>query len=485
MKIKYWLMIVFFIVMLLPVITLYFLYVSLTNYDEKQDFIEYMNVSNRLSEMESIVKDVTYYKIQTREKYNEIDKFTSDSVKISLYRSDGTVLYSSMEEPSSFRFYQSNTDKLYKNLNEIQKNHRTYSLKKPVFQDGTIIGLFEITIGREEWLKGVNDRTKILAFSMILFFVLLYTVVVFLLNYKLNKPLTYLQIQMTKFANGQEVTRKMKIANDEIGELFSYFHRMKTTIEKTQQELTKQQKEKEFIVASLSHDLKTPLTVIQAYTEALRDESRLTDKERLEYRSIVFDKLDYMKQMLDDLTIYTTLQSSEEKLEFVVVEGQEFFDMLLSGFEEPCAKKNIALHLQQDVKSNYDVNVKQMTRIIDNLMSNGIRHTESGHSIWLAAISKEFPLPNWIYSPFLNELEKWRQGGTVILIQNHGQAIPDSQLNQVFQPFKQVEGARGLGGSSGLGLSISKMLIEKHQGKIQLWSKAGYGTLVACWIKER
>ena len=103
-----------------------------------------------------------------------------------------------------------------------------------------------------------------------------------------------------------------------------------------------------------------------------------------------------------------------------MVEGQEFFDMLLSGFEEPCAKKNIALHLQQDVKSNYDVNVKQMTRIIDNLMSNGIRHTKSGHSIWLAAISKEFPLPNWIYSPFLNELEKWRQDGTVILIQNQG-----------------------------------------------------------------
>ena len=314
MKIKYWLMIVFFIVMLLPVIALYFLYVSLTNYDEKQDFIEYMNVSNRLSEMEEIVKDVAYYKIQTREKYNAIDKFTSDSVKISLYRSDGIVLYSSMEEPSSFRFYHSNTDKLYKNLNEIQKNHRTYSLKKPVFQDGTIIGLFEITIGRDAWLKGVNDRTKILASSMIIFFVLLYTVVVFLLNHKLNKPLTYLQTQMTAFANGQEVKRKMKIANDEIGELFSYFHRMKTTIEKTQQELTKQQKEKEFIVASLSHDLKTPLTVIQAYTEALRDESQLTDKERLEYRSIVFDKLDYMKQMLDDLTIYTTLQSSARKI---------------------------------------------------------------------------------------------------------------------------------------------------------------------------
>ncbi|WP_338785919.1 HAMP domain-containing sensor histidine kinase [Metabacillus sp. FJAT-53654] len=486
MKIKYWLIISFLLVMLLPVIALYFLYVSISSYDEKHDLLEYMNVSNRLIEMQPILEDGLLYKIQPNENYDKIGKFANENVKITLYRPDGIILYSSIEDPSINRLYQrSNVETLYKNLNEIQKKHRSYSLKKAVFQDGKIIGLYEVTIARKEWVNGVNDRSITLLVLMSSFFIILYTLVVFLLNRKLNKPLTILQKEMTAFANGQTVTNPNKKTNDEIGELFSHFHRMRRQIEQNREELAIQQKEKEFIVAALSHDLKTPLTVVQAYTEALQDETRLTEKEQYEYKTILFEKLHYMKQMLDDLTIYTALQSAPEKIDLVEVDGQEFFDMLLSGYEEPCAKKHIHLHIEQNTNGQYGVNVKQMMRIVDNLMGNAIRHTESDHLIWLAAISYRAPLPNWVFSPFINELNEWRQGGTIILIQNQGNAIPGNLQKQVFQPFLQVEGARGLGGSSGLGLSISKMLIEKHEGKINLFSKEGYGTLVACWIKER
>src|SRR5690606_12712829 len=202
---------------------------------------------------------------------------------------------------------------------------------------------------REEWIEGVNNRYIYLAVFFSIFFVLLYVVVVILLNRKLNRPLSHLQRQMTAFANGEKLSTQIRKSNDEIGELIKHFKKMKAQIEKTREELAVQQKEKEFIVASLSHDLKTPLTVIRAYTEALQNDENLSEQERTEYKDILFEKLEYMKQMLDDLTVYTALQSSKQQTELVEVDGEEYFDMLLSGYEEPCNRKGVSLTVTQSV----------------------------------------------------------------------------------------------------------------------------------------
>ncbi|WP_226666493.1 sensor histidine kinase [Metabacillus litoralis] len=484
MKIKYWLMMSFLIVMLLPMITLYLLYISLSSYDEEQDVIEYMNVYNQTISIENTLQNPDLYNIQSKENYENLASLVSSKIKIVLYRYDGVILYSSVEDPATTMLYQTNLHALYQNLNEIQKKHRSYVIKKPSFLEGKLIGFYEITIAREQWVEGFNKRSIFLFTVVGVFFLSLYVTIVILLNRKLNKPLFILQNQMNAFAKGTNIDNSYKYKKDEIGDLFIHFDSMKKQIEETREELEKQQKEKEFIVAALSHDLKTPLTVVQAYTEALYHEQSLSAEEKIDYRTILFEKLHYMRQMLDDLAIYASLQSTNNTIELIDVEGQEFFEMLLSSYDEPCAKKGLTLHVHQEIEGNYHVNVKQMMRIVDNLMTNAIRHTDSGQTIWLAAFSEETPVPNWVFAPFMNELDKWRQDGTIIVIQNEGEAIPDHLLHSVFEPFKQVEGARGLGGSSGLGLSISKMLIEKHEGKIKLWSKKGYGTLVACWLKK-
>lgn len=484
MKIKQWLMISFFLVMLLPVVALYILYVSLSNLDESQAFVEYVEMNNRMEEIEPQLLDPNLYKLGHKEQYDKVQALTSEAIKITLYRSDGVVVFTSLPQLRSYGFTTINFEQLYKNLNELQKNSRTYSLKKPVFDQGKIVGIFEISIAREEWIEGVNNRYIYLAVFFSIFFVLLYVVVVILLNRKLNRPLSHLQRQMTAFANGEKLSTQIRKSNDEIGELIKHFKKMKAQIEKTREELAVQQKEKEFIVASLSHDLKTPLTVIRAYTEALQNDENLSEQERTEYKDILFEKLEYMKQMLDDLTVYTALQSSKQQTELVEVDGEEYFDMLLSGYEEPCNRKGVSLTVTQSVSETYLVDPKQMVRIVDNLMGNAIRHTEKGGKIWLGAISNNTKLPDWVFNEFSEDLEEWRIQGTVILIQNEGKGIPEEQIDKVFHPFYQAEGARNNGGSSGLGLSIAKMLMEQQKGKIKIWSGENVGTLLACWIKE-
>lgn len=290
---------------------------------------------------------------------------------------------------------------------------------------------------------------------------------------------------MTAFANGKEGSdKRLRQSNDELGELINHFEGMKAQIIKGNAELNRQQKEKEYIVASLSHDLKTPLTVIRAYSEALQGKRKLTIKEEQEYTEILFEKLDYMKEMIDNLSVYTSLEASTEQHDFVQVDGEEYFEMMLAGYDEPCAKKGIGLSVIQDVCGEYLLQPLQMMRVMDNLMSNAIRYTPNGKKIWIAVISKSKRLPNWVFDPMLDEVEGWRKGGTIVILQNEGEAIRNDDLIRIFEPFVQLEANRGKGGSAGLGLSIAEKIVLLHGGKIRIWSKQDYGTLVSFWLKE-
>ncbi|QED48998.1 sensor histidine kinase [Cytobacillus dafuensis] len=484
MKIKTWLMLSYFIVMILPVATLYFFYITISHYDEKHNFLEFMEMKKTIDAFESKLENPSLYKIQPIEKYEPIKKETDESMNITLYRYDGFKLYSTLDNIGFEMYLPQFRDELFQDLNVLKKNHRTFTYKKAVFDSNKLIGIYEIKMTRNDWLQGVNNRTLLLGSLFALSFIIIYIAVFILLNRKLNRPLKLLREEMTAFAHGEKSREQLVHANDELGELIHHFEKMKSQIEKTNAEVKRQQAEKEYMVASLSHDLKTPLTVIRAYSEALHGNQVLTNEEKIEYKTILFEKLDYMKSMLDDLALYTALQSAKDKVELVNVEGEEFFEMLLGGYHEPCMTKGIRLTVNQMITANYQLNTKQMMRIVDNLMENALRYTKDGHNIWLSALSTSSPLPKWIFAPFVKEVEMWRENGTIILIQNEGLAIPEENLEKVFQPFVQIEEARGQGGSSGLGLSIAKMAIEQHGGKIKLWSAKGYGTLVACWLKE-
>ncbi|WP_273123206.1 HAMP domain-containing sensor histidine kinase [Bacillus weihaiensis] len=483
MKLKTWLMISYLTIMLLPVVFLFLLYTSINKYDEQQDLTEYVSIYNQVEGVSDTLENGDLYTLSSKEHYREVKRLASDQVNISLYRYDGITLFSTKESPTSQKYFRVNVEQLYQNLNKFQKRHSSYLIKKPVFKEGEMVGIYEVTVQRKEWVEEVRNRTILFIACAIIFFIVLYTLVLYFLHHRLNKPLKRLQEEMTNFAKGINTEYQIKFRRDEIGILSSHFEKMKTQIEQSRKALEEEQKEKQFIVAALTHDLKTPLTVIQAYSEALERDD-MVDENRQEYKHILTEKLKLMKQMLNDLSIYTSLQSPQNSLKLVSVEGQEFFDMVFSGYDEQCVNKNLNLTVQQHISGVYQVDVKQITRVIDNLMINAIRHTKQGQRVWLAAISSESSLPNWVFHPFKEKIELWRMKGTVILIQNEGSYIPKQEVKRVFEPFTQVDGARGLGGSSGLGLSISKILMEKHQGKIGLWSEENYGTLVACWIKE-
>lgn len=475
MKIKTWLLTSYLVVMLLPLIAAYMLFVWINAYYAEEGFGEQMDAYFEFNQIQTILKEPALYR--TDSDFSEVEEVISERISITLYNHMGFILYSSNPMKQTLLSFTSKKQ-LYEGFYERQQKFGTIRYKEPIFSGSSMIGVYEIEWARDEWVAGVGQRTWITITIFILFFVAILIVVVYLVNRKLNKPLQQLMKQMDSFAKGLPIGEIPK-SNDELGELAESFGTMRAALINANQNLIDEQKQKEFMIASISHDLKTPLTSIRAYAEAL-DVAELSAEQQKVYREVIVEKSVFIRQMLDDLLMYTLLQSNTYTMDFVTVDGEEFFDMLVSDYDALCREKGIKLQELVNVSGMYEVSAQQLIRVVDNLTANAIRHTKPGDKIWIGAVDVT-SIPDWCFD-FVQQalLEK---GGMYLIVQNEGKEISTEQLEKIFEPLYQANEARTKEGvGTGLGLSITKQIIEKHGGKVQMLSKENRGTAVICYL---
>lgn len=295
--------------------------------------------------------------------------------------------------------------------------------------------------------------------------------------------------QMSSFAKGEK-TEILKKRNDEIGELIAGFEMMQRDIVEKNEALFQAQEQKQYMIASISHDLKTPLTSIRVNAEYLLNNELSVDNNKSRLETII-DKADYIHHLIDDLTIYNIMQSNQYELQTVEVDGQEYFEMVLSDYEELVRAHHIILHYEVFVDGLYKVHTKQLLRLFDNLLLNALHHTKENHKIWACVISTNSPTPSYIFSEAKKFMEDRKPllNGLWILVQNEGKSIPPDDYDKLFEPLYQRDPSRrkntdkGNRGS-GLGLSIAKMIIEKHGGEIFVRSTVGNGCTFLCYLPE-
>lgn len=472
MKIKSWLLVTYLLVMLIPLGALYGLYVSINAYYQDKNVEDYFKTWSQVTELKELLSDPTLY--SSKRNFDEIEAVTSNQLMITLYSANGKVYYSS--NPLSSYSYVEAKSTVYKNLYELKQNYETFVYKEPVYEDAAIKGVYKITLARTEWTEQVNSKTALVVGSLILVLLLLYGAVVYFLNRRLNRPAKQLIEQMRLFAKGESTTA-LAIQKDELGELMGSFQTMQQEIVATRDKLDSEQRQKEFMIASLSHDLKTPLTSIQAYTESLLA-GKLSEQEQQEYLQIIHGKSDYMKQLLDDLMMFTLLQSKSYEMELVDVDGYEFFEMLLGDYEQISVDKGFKATTSIQLEKEYLVNPKQLMRVVDNLVSNAWTYTNPGGEISIAAFERDHIPPKWepLNRHFTNE-------GLYLIIENSGATLSKEQCQKMFEPLHQLDESRSSVGQrgAGLGLSIAKQIIEKHNGTIEAVPQTNR-TAILIWL---
>lgn len=461
--------------MLLPLIAAYSLFVWIDAYYEDKNIAEHLDVYVELNEIRGLLEEPTLYR--TDADFSKIDAVKSERTSITLYNEIGYTLYSTNPmKQTTLTFLPKK--QLYEGFYKQEQKFGIIRYKEPIFHGSSLVGVYEIEWARDEWVAGVSQRTWLTTTFFILLFVVIFIVVVYLVNRKLNQPLQQLMNQMDSFAKGVPVGNFRK-SNDELGELARSFELMRAALMKANEEIADEQQQKEFMIASISHDLKTPLTSIRAYAEALDSDELSTEQQKI-YREVIVEKSVFMREMLDDLLMYTLLQSKSYTMKFVTVDGEEFFDMLVSDYEALCHEKEIQLHIRTKVSRMYAVNAQQLIRVVDNLMANAIRYTKSGDHIWLGAVNVD-SIPDWCFNFVQQSL--FEKDGMYLIVQNEGRGLSIGQLEKIFEPLYQANEARTKEGSAtGLGLSITKQIIEKHGGKVQMLSEENTGTAVICYL---
>ncbi|MDC7219477.1 MAG: HAMP domain-containing sensor histidine kinase [Spirochaetales bacterium] len=241
--------------------------------------------------------------------------------------------------------------------------------------------------------------------------------------------------------------------DDEIGRLGTSLNRTADTLEKTIGDLKEKMVLQKRFLASISHELKSPVALIRGYSEAL--ELRGAEKEeREEYIGIITAESDRLNLLINDLLQLERM----EQVDFSLV--KEEFDLaetiqgIVKKHELLLEKHRLSLEWNPPEKIFVQGDVKRLTQAVDNLLNNAIKHCPDQGSI---------------------KIDLAREEDRVSLnLFNEGEPIPEPHLDHLFEPFYSAHEDRERGKTgSGLGLSIVQRIVEKHGGSCLIENATG------------
>ncbi|WP_078391201.1 sensor histidine kinase [Shouchella patagoniensis] len=385
-------------------------------------------------------------------------------VQLALYSKDRTLLYQS-EGKGTFPRHLRPAEML-SNLYELQSQESWYVYKEPIYLNDQIIGYSELRFDQNK----IEEEAAEIYTLTVLFFILISGVTLFIVHHWFNrnmiKPFGWMHKEMQEVALGKrDVKVDARRGKNEVGQLLDDFALMTSQIRETEIMRQSQEENKRKLIASISHDLKTPLTSIRAYAEGMQIHSEKRD----DYAKVILSKSAYMQRLLEDLLVYSQLQATSFHLTTKRVDAEELAELLFDGYKEQWQEFNMTVSIQIDpVELNADVD--RLIQVVDNLVMNAVRYSPSGGEIKLMATNRSDLIPAYV--------EERKKGYVYFFVIDEGKGIPSGAQNKIFESFYQVEQARSQdnGNGVGLGLAICRELILKHEGEIHVYSNPPNGS---------
>ncbi|GHV56635.1 two-component sensor histidine kinase [Spirochaetia bacterium] len=212
------------------------------------------------------------------------------------------------------------------------------------------------------------------------------------------------------------------------------------------------------MLAGISHDLRTPLTSIKNYVKGLQDEIAKTPEKQREYLDVVYRKSCVMEVLINQLFLFSKLETGNLPFQFKPVPIQKYMVTVLDSLEYDLKKNDAALTLDSSC-TNEEVflDTEQMTRVITNILENSVKYNPGRHINITVTVS---PVRE--------------TGKLVIRIQDDGAGVPEKQFPHLFESFYRGDESRNnYADGSGLGLAIAKNIVIAHNGSISAENQNG------------
>lgn len=271
-------------------------------------------------------------------------------------------------------------------------------------------------------------------------------------NYKYMCKIKRISEQVNRVATGNLNARILVREDGLISDLACNFNEVIETLQKTRENKIIAEESRRKLMANISHDIRTPLTSIIGYVDAIKDGVAASEEERLEYLEIISSKSKNLKHLIDEIFHMAKLDSGDISMDFQVYDIAEIIRESIIEFLPELNKKEIKLEVSiPEEKALVYGDKLSITRIFNNIIKNAIQYGGEGKilGIDLISIKKNYQISIW----------------------DKGPGIDEEHLPYIFDRLYVKDKARKKAlGSSGLGLAIVKKLLEKHGGKIWIES---------------
>lgn len=282
----------------------------------------------------------------------------------------------------------------------------------------------------------------------------------------ISKPLVNIN-KVAKRMSAMDFTVKCEetTSDDEIGNLANTLNFLSSTLEnaledlkhknkKLEEDIEKERKLEEMrkdFVASVSHDLKTPIGIIEGYAEGLKD-GIATGKDALIYLETIIDESHKMNKLVTNMLELSKLESGNLELIIERFNILRLIQKIIKSFKLEFESKNIILELNTNLEYCYILgDVFQLEQVITNLLSNALKYTPNGNKVIVDIDSDD-------------EI-------VTISVENKGAYIPEEEIDNLYNKFYRIDKVRNSSNNSnGLGLAIVKRILKLHESSYSLFN---------------
>jgi signal transduction histidine kinase len=287
------------------------------------------------------------------------------------------------------------------------------------------------------------------------------------LSASMNDDLAELVRAVRRLGAGELKARASVRGQDELRELAGSFNAMAAQLEQriaTQQEVEQTRRR---LVATVSHDLRTPLASMRAIVESINDGVVSDPAEVRRYMQTLQHETEYMSKLIDDLFELSQMDSGLLKLKLERTSLQDLVSDTLQSLSAQAQRKHVRLTGQvPEALQEVAMDSQRVQRVLYNLVQNALRHTPADGAVAILAEDAG---------------EEVR-----VSVTDTGEGIPSEDLPRLFERFHRADKARSRAhGGAGLGLTIARGIVEAHGGRIWAESAPGFGSRFTFSLPKR
>ena len=309
----------------------------------------------------------------------------------------------------------------------------------------------------ESSIEPIDSTVSIIREQLIYITIILFElafIVTMYISKRLSKPIVDITNTAKKFGEGDYTVEFNGHGYCEIEELSTVLNSAKDEIQKVS-ELRKD------LIANISHDLRTPLTMVKAYAEMIRDLSGDNPVKRNEHLEIIINETDRLSAMVNDILDLSKLESGRQKLEPTSFGIRGKLSEIIDRFKGVSERMGYNIHFTPDEERTVCCDVVKIEQVIYNLINNAINYTGDDKQVYVRQINQP--------------------DGVLIEVEDTGDGIEEEKIKLIFDKYYRSENHKREVVGTGLGLSIVKAVLKLHGYDYGVRSTLGKGSVF--WFK--